>query len=253
MPTAPKIYRAVLSTDWNECLAPCGPFDFIAFSYPELDAPLQAVFRQYTANRIPLSAAARQIAAMLPAPVTVGQMDAYLDRHFATYRGVPELMRWCAANRVLFMINTTGAIGYFQRARAAGLLPPIPVLSAHPLVRYPQNTGDPDQILELTETSDKAANTAQVLQAAGIPTDRLIVMGDSGGDGPHFEWGAAHRATLVGSMTKASLDAYCDAAKIPISLRFGISYGPGAARNPRQEMQFDFMALVSVIKRVAAG
>jgi hypothetical protein len=253
MPAAMPTYRAILSSDWNECLAPCGPFDFIAFSYPELNAPLQAIFRQYTANQIPLSAAARKIAAMLPAPVSADRMDAYLQRHFSTYRGVPELMRWCADNRVLFMINTTGAIGYFQRVRAAGLLPPIPVLSAHPLVHYPRAGGDPDWILELTETTDKAANTARVLQVAGIPPDRLIVMGDSGGDGPHFEWGAANRATLIGSMTKASLDAYCDAADIPISLRFGLSYGSGAVRNPGQEMQFDFMELVSVIETVAAG
>jgi hypothetical protein len=252
MPAAEETYRAILSTDWNECLAPCGPFDFIAFCYPQLNAPLQAIFRQYTANRIPLGTAARQIAAMLPAPVSIDQMDAYLQRHFATYRGVPELIRWCAENRVLFMINTTGAIGYFQRVRAAGLLPPIPVLSAHPLVRYPQAAGDPDRVLELTETTDKAANTAQVLQATGIPPERLIIMGDSGGDGPHFEWGAANRATLIGSMTKASLDAYCAAAKISVSLSFGLTYGPGAVRNPRQEMQFDFMELISVIERVSA-
>jgi len=253
MPVAEKTYRAVLSSDWNECLAPCGPFDFIAFSYPELNDPLQTIFRQYTANRLTLRAAARQIAARLPQVPSADQMDAYLERHFATYRGVAALMRWCADNGVLFMINTTGTIGYFQRVRAAGLLPPIPVLSAHPLVRYPQATSDPGWILELSETTDKAANTARVLQATGVPARRLIVMGDSGGDGPHFEWGAANEATLVGSMTKASLEAYCNAANIPIALRFGLSYGPGAARNPRREMQFDFMELAAVIETVAAG
>lgn len=30
-------YRAMISSDWNECLAPCGPFDAIAFTYPDLE------------------------------------------------------------------------------------------------------------------------------------------------------------------------------------------------------------------------
>ncbi len=38
-------YRAILSSDWNECLAPCGPFDLIAFNYPEHQEALTAVFR----------------------------------------------------------------------------------------------------------------------------------------------------------------------------------------------------------------
>jgi hypothetical protein len=31
-------YKGMISSDWNECLAPCGPFDPIAFAYPELKA-----------------------------------------------------------------------------------------------------------------------------------------------------------------------------------------------------------------------
>jgi hypothetical protein len=29
-------YKAIVSSDWNECLAPSGPFDFISFNHPEL-------------------------------------------------------------------------------------------------------------------------------------------------------------------------------------------------------------------------
>ncbi len=35
-----KHYKAMVSSDWNECLAPCGPFDFISFAYPRLEAEL---------------------------------------------------------------------------------------------------------------------------------------------------------------------------------------------------------------------
>jgi hypothetical protein len=41
-------YRALLSTDGNECLAPCRPFDCFAFCFPELEGALNPLFRDYT-------------------------------------------------------------------------------------------------------------------------------------------------------------------------------------------------------------
>ena len=148
-------YRAIVSSDWNECLAPCGPFDCLAFNHPELEADLAAVFRQYSGNRISLGEATGRIRNLLPDPLSPDQMDAYLDASFTTYRGVPALIRWCLDNKILFMINTTGMIGYFQRIFAKGLLPPVPVLSAHPLIRYPGLKSDPLWVCELFETRDK--------------------------------------------------------------------------------------------------
>ena len=141
------------------------------------------------------------------------------------------------------MINSTGMIGYFQRVFAKALLPPVPVLSAHPLIRYPAGQSDPDHILELFETQDKGRNTAAVAKTLGIRPDRIILMGDSGGDGPHFEWGARIGATLVGSMTKASLDAYCRRKNIKIHHRYGIDF----SKNASSDMGVDFMGLCDLI------
>ena len=41
-------YNGMVSSDWNECLAPCGPFDPISFAYPELEAGLSVIFGKYT-------------------------------------------------------------------------------------------------------------------------------------------------------------------------------------------------------------
>ena len=117
-------YKAMVSSDWNGCLAPCGPFDFISFVYPEFKSELTAIFQQYTGNLITLGEAAKLIREMLPGPITPDQMDAYLDQSFTTFTGVPELIEWCASNHILFMLNTTGMIGYFQRIFAKTLLPP---------------------------------------------------------------------------------------------------------------------------------
>ena len=88
-------YTAVFSSDWSECLSPSGPFDFIAWNFPQLRASLEEVFRAYTGNRISLGAACDRVRQALPGPVTAEMMDAYLDREFAVYRGVPELIEWC--------------------------------------------------------------------------------------------------------------------------------------------------------------
>ncbi|MGA8831743.1 MAG: hypothetical protein ACLQT6_17200 [Desulfomonilaceae bacterium] len=44
-------YKAIVSSDWNECLAPSGPFDPISFTYPDLEPELSDLFAQYTGNQ----------------------------------------------------------------------------------------------------------------------------------------------------------------------------------------------------------
>jgi hypothetical protein len=148
------------------------------------------------------------------------------------------------------MLNTTGMIGYFQRVFAKGLLPRIPVLSANPLFRYPAGAGDPPLILDLRETHDKGRNTAAVAAQMGIPAERVIVMGDSGGDGPHFEWAHEAGAFVISSMTKPSLAAYCDKKGITIGRRFGLVYGKNQARDLDKEMSVDFRELTGLIEEV---
>jgi hypothetical protein len=241
-------FKGILSSDWSECLSPSGPFDFIAFVYPQIASELQEVFRSYTGNRISLGEACNLIKKATPGPITPEMMDAYLEREFAVYRGVPELIEWCSANGMIFMLNTTGMIGYFQRVFAKGLLPSVPVLSANPLFRFPPGAGDPGLILDLNETRDKGRNTAAVAAQMGIPAERVIVMGDSGGDGPHFEWARQAGAFTIGCMTKHSLAAYCDEQGIVIGRRFGLAYGPGETRNVEREMAIDFRDLIGTIE-----
>jgi 2-hydroxy-3-keto-5-methylthiopentenyl-1-phosphate phosphatase len=248
MELKPDKYKAIISSDWSECLAPSGPFDFIAFNYPDLTPRLETIFKQYTGNRISLGEAARQIQKMLPNPITESQMDAYLDHSFGTYQGVPELIEWCLSRDILFMINTTGMIGYFQRILAKGLLPKLAALSANPLVHYPQQNSDPYHIYDLFETKDKAKNSEAAIKAYQIPPNKIIVMGDSGGDGPHFEWGAEVNAFLIGSMAKPSLENYCLARNIKINYKFGIAYAQNQNRDLKKEMQVNFMDLSSCIE-----
>ena len=236
-------YKAIVSSDWSECLSPSGPFDFMWFVYPELEAELRDIFKQYTGNVISLGAASQKIQKMLPNPISEEQMDAYLDHAFMTYKGVPDLIDWCLSQNILFMINTTGMIGYFQRVFARGLMTRVLVLSANPMVRYHGQESDPDLIYDLFETRDKAKNTGAVARQYNIPADKIILMGDSGGDGPHFEWGSKNGAYLIGSMTKYSLESYCQSRGIHIDLHFGLSYGEGEEKNPQKEMQADFMEL----------
>ncbi len=246
-------FNAIVSTDWSECLSPSGPFDFIEFSYPQLAPTLSEIFRGYTGNRISLGEACLRIQAVLPAPVSQEMMDAYLDSSFAAYPGVPGLIEWCLSHGILFMINTTAMIGYFQRVFAKKLLPQVPVLSANALLRYPAAASDPGVILELSKTSDKGKNTQAAVQKFAIPAAKVVVMGDSGGDGPHFEWGQKAGAFTIGSMTKHSLSSFCGERGIAINLRFGISYAEGRPRDLESEKRFDFMDLVeplqSILKR----
>jgi len=243
-----RSFKAIFSSDWSECLSPSGPFDFIAFVYPQIEPELKEVFRSYTGNRISLGDACNRIQRTLPGPITPEMMDAYLEREFAVYRGVPELIEWCAGKGILFMLNTTGMIGYFQRVFAKGLLPRVPVLSANPLFRFASDASDPSLILNLHETRDKGRNTAAVVNQMGIPAERVIVMGDSGGDGPHFEWAHQAGAFILGSMTKQSLATYCDNRGVTISRRFGLVYGPGEMRDVEREMTIDFRELIGTIE-----
>ena len=248
-----KKYKAFISSDWNECLAPCGPFDFISFNYPHLAGELDTIFKQYTGNRISLGEAARQIQQLLPAPLTRQQMDRYLEESFITYSGVRKLIEWCYHQNILFMINTTGMIGYFQRIFAKNLLPRVPLLSAHPMIRYRGAGTDPGKIYDLLEVTDKGKNTAAVMHSHNIAPDKLIVMGDSGGDGPHFEWGAGIDAFLIANMSKPSLKKYCEQKGIRIDMQFGRSYTEGEAKDLRKEMRVDFMDLVSIIEEFSEG
>lgn len=242
------MYKAIVSSDWNECLAPTNPFDPISFVYPDFKPQLGEIFREYTGNQISLSEASQRIKGMLPSPLTEEQMDAYLDVHFAAYRGVPELISWCNSQNILFVINTTGMQGYFQRVFRRGLLPDGPVVCANPLIRYQDDILSP--LYDVIETKDKGRNTETIMGALGVSTGRVIVIGDSGGDGPHFEWGASVGATLIGSMTKWSLESYCRQRGISIDVYFGLIYGKGEKRDAEKEKNIDFMKLSPVISEI---
>jgi hypothetical protein len=237
-------YRAILSSDWNECLAPCGPFDCVFFVYPHLKESLSTIFRQYTANEIALSEAVDRMQRMLPRSIAREEMDAYLEASFVTYPGLTDWMEWCQSHDILFMINTTGMQGYFQRVFAKGFLPLIPALSAHPMLRFESLPSDPRLILDLREIPDKPRNTSAALSSFGISTRKIILMGDSGGDGPHFEWGAKVGALLIGSMTKSSLQSYCDARGLTIHVHWGWAGVAGDRPGAKAFPSGDFMQLV---------
>ncbi len=242
--------QGIISADWNGCLAPGGPFDVIEFHYPELLSILSEVFKKYTSNIISFREATLRVQAIIPAPIAEEQMDAYLDASFRTYPGVPELIEWCQSKGIVFMINTTGPQGYFQRVLSKRLLPQPSVLSASTFIRYPGRNTDPPCIYDLEEIDDKPRHTAAVLAAKGIPGQRAILIGDSGGDGPHFEWGWQVGACLIGSMTKPSRQSYCKRRGVKTSRHFGISYADGEGIALDKEMRIHFMDLVPIIEEV---
>jgi len=246
-------YRAIVAADWNECLAPCGPFDYIAFTYPELKPALDNIFKQYTGNHITLDDAMHQLGGFLPEPIGISQMDAYLTAAFQMYTGVANLMRWCQAQNILFMINTTGAAGYFQRALFKSLLPPLAVISAYPEPHYAKAATDPEQIRPLFEITDKPRHTGEVAQGMGVPLNRVIIIGDSGGDGPHFKWGAENGAFLIASMAKPSLQQFCSREGIQPDCFFGHTYSEGKSMDHSSEMDYDFMGLCQLIEAVVGS
>jgi hypothetical protein len=243
-------FKAAVSSDWNQCLAPCGPFDPIVHNYPELAPDLTTIFREYTGNKISLGTANLRIKKLLPGPISIQQMDDYLDDAFTTYKGVPELLDWCAQNKILFMINTTGFMGYFQRVFANHLLPRVPVLSANGMIRYPTLETDPPVMYDLDEIQDKGKNSAGALKSHAVSGKNMVIMGDSGGDGPHFKWGKKQDAFLIGSMAKPSLTDYCFQNGIKINLFFGPTYADGEKRSIEKEMHIDFMGLSTLFKKI---
>lgn len=243
-----KQYRAAVSSDWSECLSPNGPFDPISFTYPELEPDLARIFKDYTGNVITLKHAVGLILKLLPQSLTMEQMDAYMDANFRTYTGVPDLIEWCLSRDILFMLNTTGTQGYFQRAIAKGLIPPVPVVAANPVIRYPHPDDGNRYAYEILEIDNKATSSEAMLRDWNLAPGRLVVMGDSGGDGPHFKWAAATGAHRIASMAKQSLQTYCTSNGITINTFFGLKYGPGEDRDPDREMKVDFIELTSVIE-----
>ena len=240
-------YRGLISSDWSECLSPSGPFDFMSFAYPELTTDLALMFRQYTGNEITLREAMLRCRGLLPAPISVDQMDAYLDEQFAHYTGVPELIEGCLSRSILFMINTTGSMGYFQRVFGKKLLPRVSALSAHPGLIFSASESDPEALFDLQEITDKPVNTERAAKHFQIPFQNILVMGDSGGDGPHFRWAADQNAIRVASMAKPSLKLFCAKQQVGIDQFFGISYEDGEPRREADEMQVDFRELIAYI------
>jgi hypothetical protein len=240
-------YRGLISSDWSECLSPSGPFDFMSFVYPHLTSKLSVVFRHYTANRIALSQAMQRCHELLPSPISAEQMDAYLDEKFAHYTGVPELIEACLSRDILFMINTTGSKGYFQRVFCKKLLPRVSALSAHAGLIFPASKSDPKVFFQLQEIGDKPVNTALAAKHFRIPPQNILVMGDSGGDGPHFKWAAEQKAHCLASMAKPSLKLFCTRQQIRIDKYFGISYRQGEPRHQTDEMRVDFRELIPYI------
>jgi len=116
------------------------------------------------------------------------------------------------------------------------------------MIVFASEQTDPEIILPLHETRDKAINTQKVASRFEIPPEHIIIIGDSGGDGPHFEWGASAGCYLIGSMAKPSLQDYCKVRDITIDAYFGIRYEPGEDRSVQKEMEFDFMELRPLIE-----
>jgi hypothetical protein len=171
-----------------------------------------------------------------------------LEASFLTYRGVPELIEWYHGRNILFMVNTTGLQGYFQRVFAKKLLPPVPSVAANPTIRFAGVENDPRYALEVREIEDKPKNTELVRRSHGILTEKVVVIGDSGGDGPHFQWAAENGAFLIGSMTKSSLHSYCKRNGISVHKYFGIDYESTGPRKLDREMGVNFMDLAYLIE-----
>ncbi len=240
--------RALICSDWSECLSPNGPFDPISFNYPEYSAELEDIFRKYTGNIISLGRALDMIINEKGLTLSQNQMERYMEQEFSMYKGVRELIQWAISNNILFVINSTGFQGYFQMAFRMGLIPRLLYISANPMIRFEDD--DSTTWFDIYETTDKPRNTEKILSINNIPPQNTVLIGDSGGDGPHFEWGAKAGAKLIGSMPKWSLIRYCRERGIRIHHMFGVIYGEGEKRDPEREKEIDFSSLISEIKRL---
>lgn len=244
---SPIPYKALVSSDWSECLSPNGPFDVAAFTFPNLADELSRIFRAYTGNHMSLTEAIARVARLLPEPVTIEHIDAYLDAAFATYTHVPRFIERLLSHDALFMLNTTGTHGYFQRAVAKKLLPPVPIIAANPFIAFPQISVPTEFPCNVLEIADKPRCTLEVATRFAIPLQRVAVIGDSGGDGPHFHWARRSGALCVAAMPKESLIAYCANHGFAPDLKFGVKYGPGDMRDLNAESQVDFDALADLL------
>jgi hypothetical protein len=245
----PARFHYLVASDWSECLSPNGPFDPLIHAWPDLKSDLGQIFARYTANEISLSLAVEELQARLPGELPSRGMDAFLEERFAAYANLSELIHWCLDRGIAFMINSTGSMGYFQRALALGLLPRIPLLSAHPFLRYAPEDSDPENIFELHETEDKPKNTRTAQELLDVPAHRTAVVGDSGGDGPHFAWAMKTGALRIGINTKASLETYCAERGIEINARVGPSYQPGEPRDRDAEARTDLIRVRDILQR----
>jgi hypothetical protein len=243
----PTRYKALVSSDWSECLSPNGPFDVAAFTFPDLAPALAEIFRSYTGNRISLTDAVSRVSALLPDPITADQMDTYLDSRFDAYSGVPAFIETMLSNDTLFIINTTGSHGYFQRAVAKKLLPPVPLIAANPFIAFPETRVPTEFPCNVLEIEDKPRCTAVAAERFTAPLHRVVVIGDSGGDGPHFHWAHKAGAACVACMPKQSLIAYCDTRGFSPDAVFGKAYGPGEERDPAAEAAVDFNELAALV------
>jgi len=229
-------YRALVSSDWNECLSPSRPFDPLVFLFPELEDRLKEIFLAYTSNQISYARALELIKQMMPGPISRGDMDKYLYEKFSLYPGADEFIKWCRENQVLFMINTTGWIGYFQRAIQLKLIPPVDYISASPFIEFSESLNL--SFLYLYDIYDKPVNTKKVMDKFKIKN--VFLIGDSGGDGPHFEWGKKNNCVLIGCMTKPSLKSYCE------KKGFSIDYFVGNSED--RELILDVNELIYIIE-----
>ncbi len=210
--------RAIVSSDWNECLSPARPFDILTFLYPEMKEEIKETFLLYTGNKISYSGAVKKIRSMLPRPIEISDVDRYLDSEFSVYKGARELVEWCKENHIIFMINTTGWMGYFQRVFDKGLFPLVDCLSASGFLKFEKDLSF-TCVYALEEIEDKPLNTSLAMDRFGVK--KAIIIGDSGGDGPHFVWGDQQGAFLIGSMAKPSLLKYCSNHGVSINLIVG--------------------------------
>lgn len=233
-------YKALISSDWNECLSPSTPFEPICFHYPNLKNKLNYIFTLYTSNKITYSSALEEIKKIMPKSFCKEHMDKYLTSSFSLYRGVREFIEWCRANAILFMINTTGWVGYFQRAMKLNLMPHVNIISANPFLKFKDKFSNV-YFMDLYETEDKGKNTEIIAKRFGITN--IFLIGDSGGDGPHFLWGKKNNAILIGCMTKPSLVNFCNNNNIKID------YYVGDCTKPHQGI--DANLLISIIMNKA--
>lgn len=238
-----KYFNGMVSSDWSECLSPNGPFDPIGYNYPDLENDLHEIFNNYTGNRISLSEAIIRIKNLIPNGLSLRQMDEYLENCFQIYTGVYDFINWLSENKILFMINSTGSQGYFQRAIAKGTIPVIPFISANPFIFYDSQSIASKFPCEVLEIEHKARCTEMVAIENHISYEKIIIIGDSGGDGPHFKWGASNGASLVGSMTKFSLSKYCEVNSIKINKHIGPLYKQGDKRDQESEYKANFTDL----------